>query len=581
MSLKKQTSTLFLVILAVVTLGAWVSKLVDARSPDYYYEVKKNIAVFGKVYEEISKRYVEEVDPEKFMRAGINGMLNTLDPYTVLVESEDNAEIKIMTSGKYGGLGMKISLRNGWPTVIEPPFSGTPALRAGIREGDQIIEIDGQTTKNLTISQTAARLRGEVGTEVVVKIRREGEEQPLEFRLIRAEIIIKDIVYSGLVKEGIGYIKLSHFSKNAGREIHEAISDLKAKGIKSLILDLRQNPGGLLESAVEVADNFIEKGKLIVSTEGRAEGSVQKYYAKQDPIFGNWPLIILVDTTSASASEIVAGAIQDLDRGLVVGSPTFGKGLVQTIIPISRDAALKMTTAKYFIPSGRLIQKPEVFETGKQTVFMAQQKDQQIESDKTDEEELQEAKLEKKKPVYKTASGRIVYGGGGITPDVEVRLPLLNPYQFELIRKSMLFNFALVYATKHPELPRGFTVDEKMIEAFKSFLKEKNFQYRSPMETQLQELEKTAKDSGYLERVSPHIEALRKIVAEETEKEFYNNLSFIKRSLERELSAKLWGTDAEVEASFDDDPVIIKAVEILSEPGRYSQYLEKRSTQGD
>ncbi len=576
MSTKKQVSVFIVLLVILITISGWVSGWVSAYSPDYYHEIQKNIELFGRVYQEISKKYVEEVDPNKFMRAGIDGMLATLDPYTVLVEKEDNAELQIMSSGKYGGLGMRIGLRSGWPTVVEPPFDGTPAIKAGIREGDTIIEVDGQSTKGINITHVANMLRGEIGSQISLKIMREGEEEPIEFRLIRAEIVVTDVAYSGIVKDGIGYIRLSHFSRNAGSDLGKAIRQLKKDGLKSLILDLRSNPGGLLEAAVDVGENFIEKGQLIVSTQGRTPASVQKFYSEKSPILEDLPLVVMVNGFSASASEIVAGAVQDLDRGLIIGSNTFGKGLVQTVIPISSESALKITTAKYLVPSGRSIQDPQKFlKDGEDILHLEDtgvEDETNIESKSTTTDSNE--KPAEKQEVYYTAHGRQVYASHGVTPDIVIEDEPLSEYETELLRKTKLFQFAVIYATKHPELQRGFEVTDEMVAGFQKFLGEQSFEHTTEDELALQKVEELAKKNQYLAAVSTPIAEVRKVLLAEKAKEFDKSQDFIREQLQQEISAKLWGTAAEVEASFDNDQAIHKAVELLSNIEQYHAMLQ-------
>ncbi|MFQ5865472.1 MAG: S41 family peptidase [bacterium] len=579
MSTKKQFSAIIILIIGLVTIGGWVSGWVSAYSPDYYHQIQKNIEVFGRVYQEISKKYVEEVDPTKFMKAGIEGMLSTLDPYTVLVEKDDNTELQIMSSGKYGGLGMRIGMRSGWPTVVEPPFDGTPALRAGIREGDKIIEVDNKNTKGMSISRVANLLRGEIGSEVFLKIVREGEEEPIEFRLIRAEIIITDVAYADFIEDGIGYIRLSHFSRHAGKDVEKAIRKLKRNNLKSLIVDIRSNPGGLLEAAVNVSENFIEKGKLIVSTQGRAEGSLQQYYSEKSPILENVPLALLVNGLSASASEIVAGAVQDLDRGVIIGANTFGKGLVQTVVPISADVALKITTAKYLVPSGRSIQDPKRFLKDPQGILLFAKNGEKldhpriIDEARPDDSSEGAKKEEQQKRVYHTANGRVVYGGSGITPDIIVKNEKLNRFEMELLRKTMPFQFAVIYAAKHPELPRGFEVTDEMLREFEDFLEEKDFEYVTEAEIALQNLEEITEQNEYFASLSPTIDEVRSVILKHKTKEFERSKEFIKQELKKEISAKLWGRRAEVEASFDNDLVIKKALEVLSNLEQYYSVL--------
>jgi len=562
MTNKKQylSFTLVLALIAfAIIFGGWVAKETNVSKPDYYFEIDKNLKLFGKVYEEIATRYVEEIDPEKFMKSGINGMLRQLDPYTVFIEQEGNSELQIMTKGKYGGVGMRIAKREGWPTVVEPPFEGTPAARAGIREGDKIIEVNGKSTEALTITETAHRLRGDIGTEVHIKISRVGEEKPLEFRLIRAEIKVSDVSYAGFIKDKTGYIRLGHFSRFAGKQVHDSIAVLKSQGMESLIFDLRGNPGGLLEAAVQVAENFINKGDMIVYTKGRASGTNVEYRSKEMPVWGDKPLVILVDEYSASASEIVAGAVQDLDRGLIIGAPTFGKGLVQTVIPLTRQGtSLKITTAKYYIPSGRLIQKPD-FLRSKEILWGYDSR-----KDTTKEEEEDE---------FFTASKRKVHGKGGIVPDIKVDSNEISPLIANLIMKSMFFNFALEYASDHQHLKRDFVVNENMISDFKKFLKSKDFTYKTRAEIKIEELEQVIKEEKYSEVVQSALEQLKSSIDEAKEQDFKRDLDLIKWNLKTEIAAKLWGTPGKYDVEFQWHTEIKKAIEVLSNQSEYFSLL--------
>jgi len=526
MNNKKQYLSISLVLVLIafaIIFGGWVAKETNVSKPDYYFEIDQNLKLFGKVYEEIATRYVEELDPEKFMRSGINGMLRTLDPYTVLIEQEGNSELQIMTKGKYGGVGMRISKREGGPTVMEPPFEGTPAARAGIR--------------------------------------RVGEEKPLEFRLIRAEIKISDVSYAGFIKDKIGYIRLGHFSRFAGKQVHDSVAVLKSQGMESLILDLRSNPGGLLESAVQVAENFIDKGEMIVYTKGRASGTNLEYRSKEIPIWGNKPPVILVDEYSASASEIVAGAVQDLDRGIIIGSPTFGKGLVQTVVPLTREGtSLKITTQKYYIPSGRLIQKPNFIRS--KEVLWGYDGTRDTTEDKEEE--------------YFTASKRKVHGKGGIVPDIKLDSQDITPLIGNLIMKSMFFNFALEYASDHQNLNRDFVMDYSIISNFKRFLKSKNFTYKTRSETNIEELEKVIKEEKYPETVHVVLEQLKSSIEEAKETDFERDLDLIKWNLKTEIAAKLWGTPGKYDVEFQWHPEIQKAVEVLSNQNNYFSLLSSK-----
>jgi len=578
--LKKRTAIFVVLSAAALTVAGWAFNWGVSVSADYVHEIRKNIEVFGLIYQEISRKYVDPVDPDKFMKAGINGMLNTLDPYTVLIEKEDNVQLQIITHGKYGGLGMVISTRDSWPTVVEQPAEGTPALKAGLREGDRIIEVDGVSTKGMKVDDVANRLRGEIGTAVNLKIAREGEPQPLDFHLIRAEITIHDVTYSGMIRDGIGYIRLTRFSKNAGYEVSQAVRDLKSQGMKSVILDVRNNPGGLLEAAVEVSENFVKKGELVVSTKGRTDGSDKQYRSEKDPQAGALPLVVLVNENSASASEIVTGAIQDLDRGVIIGETTYGKGLVQTVVSLNRDAALKITTAKYYVPSGRCIQKDRPRPEDESAVPL--DPDDAPITDISENAGVSPANEKEKsaaQQVFRTQNGRTVYGGGGIKPDIEVINEKLSRFEAALRYKAVTFNYAVAYASKHPNLQqRDFQIGDDILAEFRQFTRDKKFTYTSQSEMQLAELKKMAEKEGYLQNIQGSITALEQALQKEKEDDFTKSQNFIRRELEQEIAGKIFGSRSQVEVTFDDDPVIKKAMEILSSTVAYSAILSGEKT---
>ncbi|MEK6566071.1 MAG: S41 family peptidase, partial [Bacteroidota bacterium] len=324
---------------------------------DLFLRINKGIDVFGKVYKEIAINYVDDVDPDRFMRAGIDGMLKTLDPYTVYIGEKESDELDLVTTGKYGGVGITIGNRDGMITVISL-MEGFSAARQGIEVGDRIVDVDGKRVVGSSLEDVRQLVRGAPGTEVRVKIEREGAIEPLEFALMREEIPVRNVTYTGYVEKGLGYIRLERFSRTAGDDLRNALKDLRVTGeLKGLVLDLRDNPGGLLDIAVETSAKFLAESSLVVSTRGRRGDADRKYYSTEKPMLVDVPLVVLVNRGTASASEIVSGAIQDLDRGVIVGSRTFGKGLVQTITRLSDNSSLKITTARYYTPSGRCIQE--------------------------------------------------------------------------------------------------------------------------------------------------------------------------------------------------------------------------------
>ena len=389
----------------------------NSGSNDIYKQVRKNQSLINDVYRQLITNYVDHIDIDAFTKMSINNMLLDLDPYTVYMENEEKDGIEMLTKGKYGGVGIQIGLREKVLTVISP-IANSPAKRAGILIGDKIIKIDDKDTEDYSIDDAAKLIRGKQGTVVELSIERYGEEDLIEFVLTRESIPVKDISYTGMLDEHTGYIKLTRFSRNSDKEMRSALQELIEQKVSGLVLDLRDNPGGLLNSAVKILDLFTDKGELLVWTEGKTGKSDRKYFSKQDPMVPkDINITVLVNQGSASASEIIAGTLQDLDRGVVIGRPTFGKGLVQTVFNLDRERSIKITTAKYYIPSGRLIQKPGYLPD-------------EILADTSSQDTL-----------FYTKGGREVSGAGGITPDHEVNLDKVAPILAASWRQGLFFNF--------------------------------------------------------------------------------------------------------------------------------------------
>jgi carboxyl-terminal processing protease len=517
-----------------------------------------NIKLMDNVAWWINSKYVDSVDVKQMIRSGIEGMIQTLDPFSDLQDATQHDRLMEQTEGKYEGLGMTISEREGSITVISP-IEGTPAYRMGIRAGDQIVKIDGKSTQGMSTEDASRLMRGERGTSVVLTIKREGVPELLEYKIERAIIELKNVPYYGVMDDGIGYVRFVKFSKDSGKELKDAIVDLQSKGIKGLIFDLRSNGGGLLDQAVETGNLFLDQGKLIVYTQGRSEPK-REFNASQPPVYIDGPLAVLVDAGTASASEIVSGAIQDWDRGVIIGGTTFGKGLVQQVWPMPNETFLKLTIAKYYIPSGRCIQKPEIAKRsamlnmgseGPDTIVTAQ------------------------KEVFYTKGGRKVYGGGGIVPDIEVDYPTLKPIEYNLERQSMFFNFAVTYLSKHPNPPMDFEVDNQTMEDFRAYLKEKNFTYKTPLELDLDSLKSDMSRQNKLDMFSAEIENMEKLVEKDKEGDFDRSADYIKRSLKRDILNNLYGEKAYYEqVMLKTDPFIQKAHGILTNEKEYKKLLK-------
>ncbi len=514
----------------------------------------------------IRNQYMEEVDTKEIIKAGVKGMLGDLDRFSVLMEKSSYDALMESTHGKYEGLGMQIDARDDRIRIIAP-IEGTPAYRKGLRAGDVVWEIDGQSTEGMTASDASKLMRGKAGTSVTLMIKRTGIAEPLEYEIERAVIELKSVNYAGVIPEtDIGYIRLSRFAEETSHELREAISSLNEKNVSALIFDLRSNGGGLLNQAKETAELFLEKGREIVYTRGRWENSERHFESERPALFPDKPLIVLVDEGTASASEIVAGALQDWDRGLILGSTTYGKGLVQQIFPLSSDGslALKLTTAKYYVPSGRCIQKPE-----------KQDKKKKASIPEADEEtEESDTLTVTEKEIFYTNGGRVVYGGGGIVPDIEVKRETWRPIEINLYRQSMFFDFAVKYVAGHPEVKPNFEVTDEIVGQFREYVKERDFDYKSTLETGLEELRETITSEEKDSLFSGMIGSLEALVEVEKAQDFDRSLDYIKKTIKREVVAAIAGQRGVYEeVVLKTDKAVKKAVEILSSPDEYAKLI--------
>lgn len=519
---------------------------------DQYIKITKSIETFGNVYKEIAQNYVDEVDPEKFMRAGIDGMLETLDPYTVYLDEDEREQMDLITTGKYAGIGVSIGLRDG-KIVIVGLMDGYSAQRQGLKEGDRFLRINDIPVGGMKLDSVRALVRGEAGTEVHITIEREGEKNRLEFVLVREEIQLKNVTYYGMVQPGIGYIRLERFTRTAGEEMRQALSALQSSGtLQGIILDLRDNPGGLLDMAVDVVEKFVPRGSLIVSTRGRRTESERKYVATEDPMTA-LPLVVLVNRSSASASEIVAGALQDLDRALIMGTRTFGKGLVQTVVPVSQDGAeLKLTTARYYTPSGRSIQEIDYMhkrEGGTDTI------------------------PDNLRKVYQTIRHRHVLDAGGIQPDSTIQTDTTSRFLGALFRTAKFFLFANMYVAGHKEKGTDFIFDSTIVNDFRDYLASQKFDYDEESDVKLKELNQLASKEHYAAAFMTDLDQLEHMIEIEKSKAFEKNKNAITTALKVELAGRYQGEHGRIEASFPDDQVLMTAVGVLKNPRLYGKKL--------
>jgi carboxyl-terminal processing protease len=552
MSAKRSSSVLLLTLIGVLALGIFTGYWMPRD--DDYFALRKNFQIFGALYEELVTGYVDPLNPETLMRNGIDAMLENLDPYTNFFDEADNGDIDIITRGRYGGVGLNVGLRNGEVTVVSP-VEGASGYLQGVKAGDIIIRVAGQSVADLTLTDIRNILRGEPGTAVDITVTREGAPEPLEFLLTREEVQLKNVTHSGFigggVAAGIGYIKLERFARDAGKEVRQAIQELQQAGaLNGLVLDLRDNPGGLLDAAVEITELFVPRGSVIVSTRGREPQSENTYKSNVTPLLPDVPLAILLNGISASASEIVAGAVQDLDRGIIVGSSSFGKGLVQIVKPLPYNTSLKLTTAKYFTPSGRSIQAIDY-----------QRHDGQF-------SEIPDSLRRS----FQTAAGRIVKDGRGIEPDLDASDGAQSELEQALIRRAAFFFFANHFASEYDQIPVDFVVTDDVFRGFREWLNEENFTYRTTAEQSAEELAERLAAIGY-DETNDELTALRAALKAEKEKDFDRYKDLLKEQLRAQILARYHGDSAQVEASLSHDTQYAAALDILQDREKYLQLL--------
>ncbi len=535
----KRTSFLAILLVTVISIG---------RS-DLYRDISSNWRMVFEVYKRVMTDYTDQIDPKKLAAAGIEGMLSELDPYSVYLEDEDRHQLNLLTRGNYGGVGIQLGVRNDSLTVIAP-IDDSPAKRAGIITNDKIIAVDGQSSDEMSLDKAADKIRGPKNSKVTLTIRRWGEED-IDFVLTRSLITVKDVSYSGMINDDTGYIRLNRFSRNSSVEMRQVLRSLENQEAEKIILDLRGNPGGLMDAAVQILDMLVEEGIEVVSMSGRSEDSKRTFTSQNRPILNSFVrLAVLIDGGSASASEIVAGAIQDLDRGIVVGTNSFGKGLVQTAFQLDETRTLKMTTAKYYIPSGRLIQKPGYLRGN-------------IATDSGDADS-----------VFATVNGRRVISNGGITPDFVVeqeRTPMLTR---ECWRKGLFYQFSNKYQKDH-ELKGIIEITDEIIEEFRTFISMKELDLKSEGEKELAKLEEIlVEESETDKRIEHSLSILRKHYEQDKDDLFNDEIDHIRIMLERDMSWAVGGLGMRIESSFDDDPVVLKAIEVLADMYTYGSTLD-------
>lgn len=518
-------------------------------------DLVKNLDIYYTLFRELNMFYVDETDPEELVTTSINAMLSSLDPYTSYIPEANMDDFQFETTGEYGGIGALIN-QSGEQVIIAEPYEGFPAAMAGLRAGDVILEVDGIPTRDMEIQSVRDRLRGTPGSELTLKIERFGLESPMKVSLLREKISIPNVPYFGMIDRGMGYIRVSNFTTGASLEVEKAFNEIKEDHeLTSLVLDLRSNPGGLLIEAVRICNLFVDKGELIVSTRGKMNQWDSDYSTTRAPLDKELPLVVLVNRGSASASEIVAGALQDLDRAVVVGQRTFGKGLVQTSRPLKYNAQLKVTTAKYYIPSGRCIQALD---------YTHRNPDGSVGV-------IPDSLITE----FETRNGRPVYDGGGIQPDFEVVPETLSEIVLQLYTQQMFFNFASRYRNRHPEIdrPESYSLSDEDYALFKQFIEAEDFEFKTASEQVFEELLSSAKREKYYEVAKAEFASLEEKLSHNNLKDLETFEQEIRQILTEEIVNHYYFRAGRILSQIQDDIQLDKAKEILLEPGLMKEVL--------
>ena len=523
---------------------------------DRLFAIAKSIDIFASLIRELDTYYVDQIDPEQLLTVGIQAMLEELDPYTEYIPEEESDDFRMLTTGEYAGVGALIGNR-GEGNIVIMPYTGFPAQNGGIRIGDLLLKVDSISVLKKTTSEVSELLKGPANTGVTVTVKR--GEDTLQFSLNRKKISLKNVPFYGKLDEKTGYIKLSDFTTNASAEVRNALVNLKAQGVTQIVLDLRDNPGGLINEAVEIVNLFIPKGKEVVKTIGKLQQVNYTYKTNKTPVDTKIGVIVLINERSASAAEIVAGALQDYDRAVLLGQKSFGKGLVQTTLPLSFNTQIKITTAKYYIPSGRCIQA--------------------IDYAKSREDGSAGTVPDSLRKAFKTANGRVVLDGAGIEPDEKVTEKGYAPISYTLVAGNHVFDFATSYFYKYPTLasPSAFQVTEEVFADFKKFLEGKEYDYTTYSEKSVQDMEKYLAKESYFDEVKEQLEQIKSKVNHSKENDLDTHKKEIKKILSEEIVSRYYFQEGMIEASLQGDPVIELAKEYFATPARMSKVLLESS----
>ncbi len=522
---------------------------------DRDFKLTKNLDIFFSLIREVNLFYVDEKDPEEIIRKGIEGVLSGLDPYTTYIPESEKETFETMTTGRYGGIGALVQ-KEGDYFLITELYQNFPAHKAGLKVGDVITKIDGKSLKDIDPAEVSEMLKGTPGSSVKLTLKRQDQDSQLSLTVRRDQIKLNSVTYYGITGNNTGYIRLSRFTEDAHKDFEDALKKLKNdQSASSIIVDLRGNPGGLMKEAVLITNLFVEQGSTIVSTKGKLEQWNSEYKAEHKPVDTEIPLVVLVNGRSASASEIIAGAIQDLDRGIIMGERTFGKGLVQTTRPLSYNAQIKITTARYYTPSGRCIQAHDFRRRGNNGTPV----------------NIPDSLISE----FSTLNGRVVTDGGGIKPDIEIEQEMLSHLASTMYTQNLIFDFATIYSLKNNSIagPLEFSLTDSDYQDFIDFLDKREFEYKSQSEIKLERLKEIAKNENYYSLSSKEFEALEEKLKSEINKDLITFRDQIQKLIEDEIIGRYYFKQGQVGSSLKHDQVVYKAAEILEDDAFYHSVL--------
>lgn len=530
-------------------------KLSSTEQSSHDFEIAKSLDIYVNLFKELNTYYVDEIDPAALIKTSINAMLRSLDPYTVYYPESDVSDFRFMTSGNYGGIGAIIGTINN-QVIVSEPYKGFPADKAGLKAGDIILKIDDKDVSGFTSDDISNLLRGQAGTNVKLFVHRPVIEKDMEFNLIREKIQIENVPYYSMLNDSIGYVKLQSFKNNAANDVKKAILELKkSNNLKGLVFDLRGNPGGLLVEAVKLAGLFVDRGELIVSTKGKVRSWNKEYKTWENPIARDLPLVVLINGGSASASEIVAGSLQDLDRAVIMGSRSYGKGLVQTTRKLSFNSQMKVTTSKYYIPSGRCIQEVDYSHHDKNNRPI------KVADSLTHE--------------FKTRNGRIVKDGKGILPDMQLNDEDFPEILQVLARNNLIFDYATIYYHNHDSIagPENFSLSETDYNAFKDYVLKSDLKKKSTTENNLEKLDKLAQKDGYYEMIKEDLENIKSKLKTYYAQELEKQEALIRKYLEQEIIARYYYQDGQTRYALNKDKDVKAALELFSDTPKFNELL--------